>query len=95
MAGEALAIVVESGINDAGYRLLRAGEIDGAVEVFDLNTDAFPESANAWDSLGEALMERGDRDRSIESYRRSLELDPSNDNAREQLQALGVGPTAD
>jgi Tfp pilus assembly protein PilF len=35
-------------------------------------------------------MERGDRERAIESYRRSLELDPDNDNARERLEALGA-----
>jgi cytochrome c-type biogenesis protein CcmH/NrfG len=60
-----------------------------SIEVFSLNTGAFPESANAWDSLGEAHMERENRERAIESYRRSLELDPDNDNAREQLEALG------
>jgi cytochrome c-type biogenesis protein CcmH/NrfG len=58
--------------------------------VFSLNTGAFPESANAWDSIGEAYMERDNRERAIESYRRSLELDPDNDNAREQLEALGA-----
>ena len=87
---EALAVPVEGAINRAGYRLLRAGAIDDAIEVFSLNTGAFPESANAWDSLGEAHMERGNRERAIESYRRSLELDPDNDNAREQLEALGA-----
>jgi tetratricopeptide (TPR) repeat protein len=87
---EALAVPVEGAINRAGYRLLREGAIDEAIEVFSLNTGAFPESANAWDSLGEALMERGDRERAIESYRRSLELDPDNDNARERLEALGA-----
>lgn len=58
--------------------------------MFSLNTGAFPEFANAWDSLGEAHLERGNRERAIESYRRSLELDPDNDNARDQLEALGA-----
>jgi imidazolonepropionase-like amidohydrolase len=87
---EALAVPVEGAINRAGYRLLRAGAIDEAIEVFSLNTGAFPESANAWDSLGEAHMERENREQAIESYRRSLELDPENDNARERLEALGA-----
>jgi imidazolonepropionase-like amidohydrolase len=85
----ALGDRVEVAINSAGYRLLRAGNVDTAAEVFALNAGAFPESANAWDSLGEAQLERGDRERAIESYQRSLELDPDNDNARERLEALG------
>lgn len=91
---EALAIRVEAAINGAGYRLLGMDAVDQAVEVFSLNTEAFPGSANAWDSLGEALIERGDRERAIESYRRSLELDPDNDNAREQLETLGAASAA-
>ena len=92
---DALAVRIEAAINGAGYRLLRAEEFDRAVEVFARNTEAFPESANAWDSLGEAFMERGDRERAVESYRRSLELDPDNDNARERLEALGATAVAE
>ena len=92
---DALGVRVEAAINGAGYRLLQAEELDRAVEVFARNAEAFPESANAWDSLGEAFMERGDRERAIESYRRSLELDPHNDNARERLEALGATAVAE
>jgi imidazolonepropionase-like amidohydrolase len=81
---------IEAAVNRAGYRLLQAGDVAGAIEVFRVNTDMFPESANAWDSLAEAHMERGDRERAIEYYQRSLELDPENDNARERLEALGA-----
>ncbi len=42
------------------------------------------------DSLGEAYVTQGDRERAIASYRRSLELDPGNINANEILQELGV-----
>jgi hypothetical protein len=39
-------------------------------------------------------MERENREQAIESYRRSLELDPENDNARERLETLGAPPAA-
>lgn len=84
---------VESAVNRAGYRQLRAEANDAAVEIFLLNTRRFPDSANAWDSLAEAYMELGDRERAIQHYRRSLELDPNNDNARERLEALGAPAT--
>ena len=43
---------------------------------------------NAHDSLGEAYMVSGARDLAIRSYRRSLELNPGNDNGRRMLERL-------
>jgi hypothetical protein len=45
-----------------------------------------------YDSLGEAHMLNGDRDRAIELYRRSLEINPDNGNAVTMLGTLGVEP---
>lgn len=53
------AEIVESTINAIGYDLLKKGEIDAAIKVFDLNTQTFPLSANAWDSLAVAVMAKG------------------------------------
>ncbi len=53
------ADIVESTINAIGYDLLENGEIDAAIKVFDLNTQTFPLSANAWDSLAVAVMAKG------------------------------------
>ena len=53
------ADIVESTINAIGYELLKKGEIDAAIKVFDLNTQTFPLSANAWDSLAVAVMAKG------------------------------------
>ena len=38
-----------------------------------------------WDSLGEAYMEKGQHDLAIENYRKSLELNPDNENATEMI----------
>jgi Tfp pilus assembly protein PilF len=54
--------------------------------VFLLNVELFPESGNAYDSLAEAYMNRGDDDIAIESYKKSLELNSNNNNAVQQLQ---------
>jgi sugar lactone lactonase YvrE len=72
-------------LNGYAYRLLQDGEVAAAVAVFEANRDLFPESANVWDSLGEAYAAAGRRDDAVAAYRRSLELDPGNDNARTQL----------
>jgi len=47
-----------------------------------------PDSGNAHDSLGEAYLAAGSESQAIASYRRSLELTPDNDNARQALERL-------
>jgi len=81
----------EAGLNNLGYELLGAGEVDLAVRIFQKNVEEFPESGNAHDSLGEAYMARGDTERAIASYEQSLELNPRNQNARDKLQELRSG----
>jgi tetratricopeptide (TPR) repeat protein len=86
--GMPAADIVESSINAMGYRHLENSEIETAISVFQLNTDTFPESANTWDSLGEALMTKGDHGMAIRYYRRSLELDPDNSNAARMIDRM-------
>jgi CubicO group peptidase (beta-lactamase class C family) len=81
--------VIEPEMNRLGYYLLHTRKaVEAAVAVFRLNVEAFPESANVYDSLGEAYMAAGDRERAVQNYRRSLELDPKNTNAVEMLERL-------
>lgn len=58
------------------------------LEVFKLNTKLFPDSANAFDSLGEAYLTLGDKENAILSYRKSLQLNPKNKNAETKLKQL-------
>lgn len=88
---ERLAGYLERTVNGLGYSHLRADEIDKALEVFRLNTEFFPEAFNTWDSLAEAHMVKGDKELAIRYYRKSLELNPQNNNAVEQLKKLGAG----
>jgi len=78
----------EASINGFGYYLMNSGEIREAIEVFKLNVEVFPNSFNVYDSLGEAYMKNGDKENAIQNYRKSLELNPDNDNAREMLKRL-------
>lgn len=82
----------ESAINRLGYMfLLQRSQPRTAIEIFELNTELYPESWNAWDSLAEGHMVAGDRERAIEMYERSLELNPENENAEEKLAELRQG----
>lgn len=77
-------------LNDVGYRLLSAHQIPSAVAVFKLSTEAFPSSANSWDSLGEACLAAGNKKLAIQAYQQSLTLDPTSESAQKQLKELGV-----
>lgn len=77
-------------VNVLGYTLLGEHRTDAAIAVLELNTEDYPASANTWDSLAEAWMTAGDRERAIRFYRKSLELNPGNANARDTLAELGA-----
>jgi predicted Zn-dependent protease len=75
-------------LNGLGYRLLYGGKESDAVMVFSKNVQEYPQSANVYDSLGEAYMKTGQKDLAIQNYEKSLQLNPKNDNAVEQLKTL-------
>jgi len=70
------------------YHLLSAKRVKDAIEVFKLNVADYPQSANVYDSLGEAYKVNGDRELAIKNYERSVELDPKNTNGIEALKKL-------
>jgi tetratricopeptide (TPR) repeat protein len=80
--------VSENQLNALGYRLLSMKKVREAIEIFKLNVEAYPQSANVYDSLGEAYMMNGDKDPAIRNYQRAVELNPQNTNAIEMLKKL-------
>jgi FKBP-type peptidyl-prolyl cis-trans isomerase/Tetratricopeptide repeat len=78
----------ESQLNALGYQLLQIGKNKDAIEILKLNIEAFPNSANVYDSMGEAYMIDGNKELAIQNYEKSLELNPSNKNAVEMLEKL-------
>jgi tetratricopeptide (TPR) repeat protein len=80
--------VTESQLNALGYLLLQEERTELATGVFKLCVAEHPESANAYDSLGEAYMKAGNQELAIENYKKSLELNPDNDNAKKMLEQL-------
>lgn len=78
----------ESELNTLGYELLSHERFAAAITVFELALGLYPASANLHDSLGEAYMLAGDVALAIESYRRSIELDPKNDHGVRMIEKL-------
>lgn len=80
--------LLERTINAKGYDLLSEKKMNQSIDVFKTNVFAFPKSANAFDSLGEAYLEAGNKDLAIENYKKSLVLNPDNKNAEEVLKRI-------
>lgn len=76
----------ESELNSFAYELLQSKKTDDALEVFILNTQLYPNGFNTFDSLGECLQLLGRKEESLKAYKRSLELNPKNENARKILE---------
>lgn len=74
----------------AGYDLLHADQAKEAAAIFQLSIKAFPQSFNVYDSYGEVLMVLGENEEAIKNYKKSLELNPNNENGKKMLQKLGA-----
>ncbi|MFH1197116.1 MAG: hypothetical protein V1720_15575 [bacterium] len=79
----------ESVLNWLGYYFLYwwGREIE-SIDLFKFITAIYPNSANAFDSFGEAYLVNGDSENAIKMYEKSLILNPENQNAKNQLEIL-------
>jgi tetratricopeptide (TPR) repeat protein len=78
----------EADFNVLGYKYVSENRLDLALYVFEKTSLLYPDSWNAWDSLGETAAKAGRREQAMASYRRSLELNPGNKNGGAALKQL-------
>lgn len=78
-----------------GYKFLHAGNAKDAAKIFKLSTEVFPNRYNPYDSYAEALMTLGRNEEAITNYKKSLALNPNNNNAIKMLAKLGVSYSTD
>lgn len=81
--------VSENRLNVLGYRLLEQKKVPEAIALFKLNVEFYPNAWNVYDSLADAYAANGEKDLAISNYKKSLELNPQNENGREKLKKLG------
>ena len=80
----------ENELNNLGYELIRANKFKDAIRIFQMNVEAFPNSANTYDSLAEGYMDDGDKAQAVANYEKSLQLNPKNHGAVLMLQKLNA-----
>jgi tetratricopeptide (TPR) repeat protein len=78
----------EAPMNSFGYALLERKRIADAITVFQLNVEAYPRSANVYDSLGDAYQAAGRKDDAIKAYEKALSIDPNFASSLENLRRL-------
>jgi predicted alpha/beta superfamily hydrolase len=76
-------------VNSMGYSLLyELREVDKAIGLFKLNVSLYPKQFNAYNSLAESYLVKGERALAVTNYETSLRLNPENQKAKDQLQKL-------
>jgi len=82
----------EAAVNGVGYQLMNIRRHKEAIAVLKLNVDAFPGSANVYDSLAEAYLNNGDKELAITYYKKALEAIPKDTAAdKGRLERIKTG----
>lgn len=75
-------------LNMLGYDLMWAGRTDDAVAIQELNLEQFPNSANAYDSYGDALLANGDTANALATFKKCLAMDPAFAGLKEKIAGI-------
>lgn len=75
-------------LNKMGWDLLKSNGIKDAIEIFKLNLENFPNSPNAYDSLGEIYLLNKEYDLALVNFKKFLELAPQNEHAKEMVKKV-------
>ena len=84
-------------VNLLGYDRLQAGDKEDAIELFKLNAEAYPASANAQDSLSDGYLAAGQKQLALAAEEKCLELLPGDANSADfkaQLRKQAEGKIA-
>ncbi len=82
----------EGSLNAAALRLGRTGKYDDAFALLRLNEEVFPNSAATSVFRGNITLMKGDTTAAEAAFREALRRDPSSNEARGRLRAIGRQP---
>ena len=67
---------------------MQLDRVDEAIEIFRLNKEEFPQSANTYDSFGDALLASGDTTQSIINFKKALAMDSTFSATKEKIKDI-------
>jgi len=71
-----------------GYSFLWENKLTDAIGIFELIIAEFPNSANAYDSMGEAYLQAKDSLKALQNYEKSLQMNPDNFHAEDVIEKI-------
>ena len=77
----------ENTVNELAYSCMGNHKMAVAYKLFKRNIDYYPNSSNAYDSLGDYYVAAGDKQKAIEAFTKSLSLQEVQDT-RQKLNEL-------
>lgn len=81
-------LIAEQMSNRYGYYLIETQNLNEAIKIFEWNAKLFPNSWNAFDSLGDAYAKNNNHEKALLAYRKSLELNAENTHATKMINSL-------
>ncbi len=85
---------LEDQVNAYGYAFLQRDQMPQAIRMFKLYVELFPDSWNAYDSLGEAFLKAGDREAARTMYEKSVSIKPDSKSGLDALEKLKSAPAS-
>jgi hypothetical protein len=90
--GSAAYDFTDRGLNEAASQLAEAKQdFDGAMQLFKLNLEFYPNSIGTYVRMSQAQMAKGDKAAAIASMEKALSLDPQNGRLKAQLDRMKSG----
>lgn len=80
----------EGELNACGYVLMAQGKLREAIMILRVNANLFTRSSNCFDSLAEAYLKAGEKEKAIQAFEMAVRLDGANTHALDELKKLGV-----
>jgi tetratricopeptide (TPR) repeat protein len=76
-----------------GLASAASGDEESAIQALDRVTELSPKDEQAWLKKGEVYISMNRNDLAINAYKRALLINPNNNEAKKNLEALGVQAT--
>jgi len=79
----------EPSLNEAAFRLARAGKFDEALALLKLNEEQFPKTSSTYVFRGNVLLMRADTNAAADAFREAIRRDTTNFEAKQRLRQIG------
>jgi tetratricopeptide (TPR) repeat protein len=79
---------IRKDLDARGLQLLEKNHLKEAIKIFQFNVRLFPQSYQVYDSLAEAYLEDNNKELAEVNYKKSLQLNPNNQNAKEKIKKM-------